>query len=56
MGEFYVMHGPQGQLQKMEVGGREHVAVWPDMLSALRYKARHPDGRRRNRRPEYTTK
>ncbi|HEX8117011.1 MAG TPA: hypothetical protein VF521_07055 [Pyrinomonadaceae bacterium] len=43
MGEFYVMHGPQGQLQRVEVEGREHVAVWPDMLSALRYKTRHPE-------------
>ena len=43
MREFYVMHGPRGQLQTVEAGGREHVAVWPDMLSALRYKTRHPE-------------
>lgn len=42
MREFYVMHGPKGHLQTVEAGGREHVALWPDMLSALRYKARHP--------------
>ena len=43
MREFYVMHGPQGQLRTVEVEGREHVALWPDILSALRYKARHPE-------------
>lgn len=43
MSEFYVMHGPQGQIRTVEVEGREHVALWPDMLSALRYKARHPE-------------
>lgn len=43
MSEFYVMHGPQGRLRTVEVEGREHVALWPDMLSALRYKARHPE-------------
>jgi len=43
MSEFYVMHGPRGQVQTVEVGGRKHVALWSDMLSALRYKARHPE-------------
>ena len=43
MRDFYVMHGPEGQLQTVKVEGREHVALWPDMLSALRYKARHPE-------------
>ena len=43
MKEFYVMHGPRGQVQTVKVGGREYVALWPDMLSALRYKARHPE-------------
>ena len=43
MREFYVMQGPRGQLQTVVVGGCEHVAVWPDMLSALRYKTRHPE-------------
>jgi hypothetical protein len=43
MSEFYVMHGPRGQVQTVTVGGQEHVALWADMLSALRYKARHPE-------------
>jgi hypothetical protein len=38
--EFYVLHGPRGEVHSCTVGGREHVAVWPDMLSALRYKSR----------------
>jgi hypothetical protein len=43
MSEFYVMHGPRGQVQTVTVGGQEYVALWADMLSALRYKARHPE-------------
>ncbi len=27
----------------MTVAGREYVALWADMLEALRYKARHPE-------------
>ncbi len=40
MREFHVMHGPHGQVHTISDGGREHVAVWPDMLSAVRYKSR----------------
>ena len=40
MKEFYVLHGPRGEVHTCLAGGREHVAVWPDMLSALRYKSR----------------
>lgn len=43
MREFYVLHGPLGQVQTVSVEGAEHVAVWPDMLTALRYKTRHPE-------------
>jgi hypothetical protein len=43
MSKFYVMRGPRGQLQTVTVAGREYIAVWPDMLSALRYKTRHPE-------------
>ena len=41
MREFHVMHGPHGQVHTVSDGGREYVAVWPDMLSAVRYKSRH---------------
>ncbi|MER3426730.1 MAG: hypothetical protein C4334_01320 [Pyrinomonas sp.] len=43
MHKFYVMRGPQGQIETVRVGGRTMIAVWPDMLSALRYKTRHPE-------------
>jgi hypothetical protein len=43
MHRFYVMRGPQGEIETVKVGGQAFVAVWPDMISALRYKARHPE-------------
>ena len=43
MKEFYIMHDSRGQVQTVPVGGSMHVAVWPDMLTALRYKTRHPE-------------
>ena len=43
MSEFYFMQGPRGQVQTVHVGGREYVALWADMLAALRYKTRHPE-------------
>ena len=43
MNEFYFMQGPRGRVQTVHVGGREHVALWADMLAALRYKTRHPE-------------
>lgn len=43
MDEFYIMHGPRGQVQTVSVGESEYVALWADMLAALRYKTRHPE-------------
>lgn len=42
MDEFYFMEGPRGQVHAVSVRGREHVALWSDMLAAIRYKTRHP--------------
>lgn len=43
MSQFYVLQGPQGQVQTVSAGERECVALWADMLAALRYKTRRPD-------------
>jgi hypothetical protein len=43
MNEFYVMYGPGGEVQTVSVAGSEYVALWADMLAALRYKTRHPE-------------
>jgi hypothetical protein len=41
MKNFFVLRGPQGQLSTVRLKDKEYVAVWPDMLSALKYKSRH---------------
>ncbi len=37
------MRRANGELFTLSLKGKEHLAVWPSMQSAIRYKARNPE-------------
>ena len=42
MSQFTIMRRANGELFLLLVKGRKHLAVWPSLESALRYKKRNP--------------
>lgn len=42
MDQLTVMRRANGQLFTLMLKGREHLALWPNLKSAIRYKARNP--------------
>jgi hypothetical protein len=42
MEQMTIMRRANGELFRLRVKGQEHLAVWPSLESALRYKKRNP--------------